>query len=90
MEVKLDKDYYLMTDKYSFILGTKVKAGENTKKAGEIQDKYLKFYSTIEGFFQGYKKQKLIESDAKSIEDLKKEVKNLNSTVSKISKQIAA
>jgi archaellum component FlaC len=90
MEIKLDKDYYLMTDKYSFILGTKVKAGENSKKAGEIQDRYLKFYSTIESFFQGYKKQKLIESDAKSIEDLKKEVKNLNSTVSKISKQIAA
>ena len=90
MEIKLDKDYYLMTDKYSFILGTKVKAGENTKKAGEVQDKYLKFFSTIEGFFRGYKKQKLIESDAKSIEDLKKEVKTLNSTISKISKQIAA
>ena len=78
MEIQLDKNYYIQSDKYSFRLGQyKIVKGERIFYPE-------KFYGTFVSAMKGYITEKQLKSKANSFKQLKSELDEIKSKLEDI------
>ena len=80
MNIKIDEEYSIQSDERNVIL-VRSKEVQRGKNAGEIYEENLGYYGTVQGLLNDYLRIKTNMSDATSIKELLKEVKEIKKTI---------
>jgi len=83
MNIKIDKEYTLQSDERNIILvrTNKVARGENT---GKTYEQNISYHATLQSALKDYLRVKTNLSEATSIQELLKEVKEIKKTIEKV------
>ena len=83
MNIKIDKEYTLQSDERNIILvkTNKITKGEN---AGGTYDQNVSYHGTLQAALKDYLRVKTNTSEATSIQELLKEVKEIKKTIEKV------
>lgn len=88
MNIHIEGNLYLRSDKKCFYLAEVSKAGEKAKEPGKEIEKALGYYSTLESAMSGYKKHKLLKSTVTTFDGLKKQLNKIDKKISEIGKVV--
>lgn len=83
MNIKIDKEYTLQSDDRNIILvkTNKVAKGKN---AGETYDQNVSYHGTLQSALKDYLRVKTNSSEATTIQELLKEVKEIKKTIENV------
>ena len=84
MEIQIDDEYKLKTDKLNFMVGYNSVSSEDSKNPGETVFKPIGFWSTLEGALKGYKKYVLLNSEAIIPDEILGKLKEVDQNIENI------
>ncbi len=85
MELKINKEYRIITDPYNFILQQRKKYSAKSKYAGELYWEDIGYYQKISHLCEGLINKKIINSDDKNWTKLLKTVNDFVNSCEDIS-----
>jgi len=80
--------YVIRSDDLNLIISEKRITGEKSINKGETYYDDQKFYSTMEELFHGLTNLRIRQSQAKTMEELKNDVKNIHDDIIKLFKEV--
>lgn len=90
MEVNIDSEYRITTNVRNYILETKKVRGKDSKNTGEEYwvEAPMCYYTTLAGALQGWKEQRILNSDVQSVQELQQLITKLNNNIEKLINQL--
>lgn len=83
MNIKIDKEYTLQSDERNVIL-VKTKEVERGENIGESYEQNVSYHGTIQSALKDYLRVKINSSEATSIKELLKEVREIKKTIENV------
>lgn len=82
MNVQINEDYKLVSDKYNVILQEKYeKEDKQRNKTGKFDYKDIGYYPNVEQALKGFVRKATLNSKASNLKDLTEEIKALHDTI---------
>lgn len=82
MIINLDKDYRMTTSTLNFVLKKRMAEYED-KKGNKVDEKWVAdgYFSSIKSLLQSYKRKRILNCNAESIEELIKTIDEVGQTI---------
>lgn len=82
MNIQINEDYKLVSDKYNVILQERYeKEDKQRNKTGEFDYKDVGYYPNVEQALKGFVRKATLNSKASSLKELTEEIKALHDTI---------
>lgn len=86
MNVQINEDYRLISDKHNVILQEKYEKVDNEtkEKTGKFNFKDVGYYPTVEMALKGFLKKATLNSKANNLKELLEEIKSIRKLISEL------
>lgn len=83
MDIRIDDDYAIASDKYQFIL-YKIKVKKSGESKGEEKRDVVGYYPRIDAALEGYVSEQILNSDVTTVQQLLFEIRRLKEFIKEI------
>ncbi|WDS60653.1 hypothetical protein BC7_00056 [Bacillus phage BC-7] len=81
MNIQLNETFKIVSNEYNIILQEKYEKEKNRVKTGEFDYKDVGYYPTLDKALTGFKNKKILKSNATSLQEISKELKEIKEII---------